>query len=124
VAGGAQARLVVLSASSADKKATKAWTKALKSAGWAGKVEVVEQDKKSKVVTEGAAGALLLGEAPASAATALADEAFAAKVRSAVETAPVVLADRHLAAGLGTWFSTKADPTDDNYEDEAIANFR
>ncbi|KRE40453.1 hypothetical protein [Knoellia sp. Soil729] len=124
VAAGAQARVVVLAASSKDKKATKAYTKALKATGWTGKVEVVEQDKKSKVVTSGAAGTLLVGETPASVATALADPAFAALVRSAVLTAPVVLADRHLTAALGTWFSTKADPTDENYEDEAIANFR
>lgn len=124
VAGGAQARLVVLAASSKDKKATKAWTNALEAAGWIGGVEVVEQDKKSKVVTEGAAGMLLLGETPASVATALADPAFADEVRSAVHTAPVVLADRHLTAALGTWFSTKADPTDENYEEEAVANFR
>jgi cyanophycinase len=124
VAAGAQPRVVVLAASSKDKKATKAYTRALQAAGWSGKVEVIEQDKKSKVVPEGAAGTLLLGETPASVATAVADPAFAALVRSAVLTAPVVLADRHLTAALGTWFSTKADPTQDNYEDEAIANFR
>lgn len=54
----------------------------------------------------------------------LVDPAFAAVVRSAVPTSPVVLADRHLTAGLGTWFSTKANPTATNYEDEAIASFR
>ena len=124
VARGAQSRIVVLAASSQDKKATKTYTTALKDAGWTGKVEVVEQDKKSKVVTAGAAGVLLVGETPASVATALADPAFSALVRNAVLTAPVVLADRHLGAALGTWFSTKGDPTDSNYEDEAIANFR
>lgn len=124
VAAGAPSRVVVLSASSADRKATKAYTDALKAAGWTGTVEVVTADKRSKAVASGAAGVLLVGERPASVATALADPAFAAQVRSAVLTTPVVLADRHLAAGLGTWFSTKADPTETNYEDEAIANFR
>ena len=124
VAGGAQARVVVLAASSKDRKATRTYTDALKAAGWTGGVEVVEQGRKSKVVTTGAAGVLLAGETPASVVAALADPAFAGLVRSAVLTSPVVLADRHLAAALGTWWSTKADPTDTNYEDEAIAGFR
>lgn len=124
IVAGAQPRVVVLAASSKDKKATKGYTDGLKAAGWKGKVEVVEQDKKSKVVMTGAAGVLLVGETPESVATALTDAAFAERVRTAVLTAPVVLADRHLTAGLGTWFSTKADPTDANYEDEGIANFR
>jgi len=124
VAGGAQPRIVVLAASSKDKKATKAYTDALKAAGWTGTTEVVEQGKKSRVVLAGAAGAVLVAETPAGVATALADPTFADLVRTAVLTTPVVLADRHLSAGLGTWFSTKADPTDTNYEDEAIANFR
>lgn len=124
VSAGAQARVVVLAASSKDKKATRTYTDALKASGWTGKVEVVEQDKKSKVVTAGAAGVLLVGETPASVTAALADPTFVALVRSAVLTSPVVLADRHLGAALGTWYSTKADPTDTNYEDEAIANFR
>ncbi|WP_353951453.1 hypothetical protein V6K52_17735 [Knoellia sp. S7-12] len=124
VAGGAQARIVVLAASSKDKKAVRAYTDALKAAGWTGGTEVVEQGKKSPVAVDGAAGVVLVGETPASVATALADVAFADMVRSAVLTAPVVLADRHLTAGLGTWFSTKADPTAMNYEDEGIANFR
>ena len=124
VASGAQPRIVVLAASSKDKKATKGYTDALRAAGWTGTVEVVEADKKSKVVTTGAAGVLLVGETPASVAAAVANPAFAGTVRTAVRTSPVVLADRHLTAALGTWFSTKADPTDANYEDEAIANFR
>lgn len=124
VAAGAQPRIVVLSASSKDKKATKAYTDAVRAAGWTGTIEVVEADRKSKVVTTGAAGVLLVGETPASVATAVANPAFAETVRAAVRTSPVVLADRHLTAALGTWFSTKADPTDTNYEDEAIANFR
>ncbi|MDT0212913.1 hypothetical protein Q9R29_03345 [Rothia sp. ARF10] len=124
VTSGAQPRVVVLAASSKDKKATRGYTGALKAAGWTGTVEVVEADKKSKVVLTGAAGALLVGETPASVAAAVADPAFAEMVRTAVRTSPVVLADRHLTAALGTWFSTKADPTDTNYEDEAIANFR
>ncbi|MFW5473557.1 hypothetical protein ACOCJ5_09615 [Knoellia sp. CPCC 206450] len=124
VAVGAQPRVVLLAASSKDKKAIKAYTDALKAAGWKGSVEVVEADRKSKVVTTGAAGVLLAGETPASVASAVGNPAFADKVRTAVLTSPVVLADRHLTAALGTWFSTKADPTDMNYEDEAIASFR
>ncbi|KGN41692.1 hypothetical protein [Knoellia aerolata] len=124
VTAGAQPRVVVLAASAKDKKATKAYTDALRTAGWTGAVDVVEQGKKSKVATSGAAGVVLVGETPAAVATALADAGFAALVRSAVLTTPVVLADRHLGAALGTWFSTKADPTDTTYEDEAIANFR
>lgn len=123
-AAGAQSRIVVLAAASKDKKAINAYSGALKSAGWTGKVEVVEQGKKTKVLTYGAAGVVLIGETPASVSTAFADPTFAAQVRSAVLTAPVALADRHLTAGLGTWFSTKADPTATNYEDEGIANFR
>lgn len=119
-----KARIVVLAAPSKDAKATAAYTAALRTAGWTGAVEVVEQGKKAKADTTGAAGVVLVGETPEGVATALADRRFAALVRSAVLKAPVVLADRHLAAGLGTRFSTKADPTDDNYEDEAIANFR
>lgn len=124
VAAGAQSRVVVLAASSKDKKAVKAYTDALKAAGWTGSTEVVEQGKKTRAATDGAAGVVLVGETPSGVASALADPAFADKVRTAVLTAPVVLADRHLAAGLGTWFSTKADPTATNYEDEGIANFR
>ncbi|WP_404385575.1 hypothetical protein LL946_05485 [Knoellia locipacati] len=124
VASGSQSRVVVLAASFKDRKATRAYTDALKAAGWTGTTEVVEQGKRSRVMMTGAAGVLLVGETPASVDTALGDPAFAAQVRTAVLTTPVVLADRHLTAGLGTWFSTKADPTDTNYEDEAIANFR
>ncbi len=124
VAGGAQSRIVVLAASSKDKKAINAYSSALKAAGWSGKVEVVEQGKNSKVAVTGAAAAVLVGETPASVATALADPTFAGAVRSAVLTSPVVLADRHLTAALGTWFSTKADPTATNYEEESVENFR
>lgn len=124
VAEGAQERVVVLAASSKDKKATKDYVAALAAAGWTGPVDVVEQGRKSRVDPAGAAGVVLVGETPGSVASALADAVFAGQVRAAVLTAPVVLADRHLMAGLGTWFSTKADPTDTNYEDEAIAGFR
>ncbi|MFC7486008.1 hypothetical protein ACOCJ7_05725 [Knoellia sp. CPCC 206453] len=124
VAGGAQARIVVLAASSKDMKAINAYSSALKAAGWSGKVEVVEQGKNSRVSAAGAAGVVLVGETPAAVATALGDATFAGVVRSAVLTSPVVLADRHLTAALGTWFSTKADPTATNYEEESVANFR
>lgn len=125
VAAGAEPRIVVLAASSKDdRKAAKAYVSALEAAGWTGGIEVVEHGKRSRVAVDGAAGVVLVGETPAGVATALADPAFAGMVRSAVLTSPVVLADRHLTAALGTWFSTKADPTETNYEDEAVASFR
>ena len=71
-----------------------------------------------------AAGVVVVGKDPTTLGQAVADPLFRSRMAQAVRSVPAVFADRHMAAALGRSWSPKADPTDDNYEDEGVANFR
>lgn len=120
----AQARIVVIALDPSESGAAQDYASALTEAGWTGKVEQTAYGAPHAVSTEGATAVVLVGEDPTKIGAAVADRAFARYLTRAVTRTPVVLADRHAAAILGQSFSSKADPTGSNYEDEAIENFR
>jgi cyanophycinase-like exopeptidase len=117
---------VVLVADRADDALAQEYADGLRAAGWQGRVDAVSRGGAgwASLDLRGAAGLVTVAQDPTQLAAALADARFRAAVTEAVRRTPAVLADRHMAAALGTWWSPKADPTDDNYEDEAVANFR
>lgn len=119
-----QARIVVIGLDGAASEAPQDYAAALTEAGWTGKVEHTAYGVGKPIRTDGATAVVVVGEDPTRIGAAVADRSFARYLSEAVTRTPVVLADRHAAAVLGDWWSSKADPTDDNYEDEAIANFR
>ena len=120
----ATARIVVISLDASESAAAKDYASALTEAGWPGTVQHTAYGVGTPTDTKGAAAVVVIGEDPTRLAPAVADKAFSRYLTKAVTSAPVVLADRHAAGVLGQWWSSKADPTDSNYEDEAIANFR
>jgi cyanophycinase-like exopeptidase len=123
---GTAARIVVLSASPGDVTTAQRYAAGLGAAGWRGAVDVVAYRGTGweGLDLSRAAGVVLVAQNPMALAPALADRLFQERVSTAVTHAPAVLADRHMAAALGGWWSPKADPTGRNYEDEAIAYFR
>lgn len=123
---GATARIVVLSVGQGDVATARRYAAGLGTAGWRGSVDVVAYRGEGwdGLDLSRAAGVVLVAQNPTTLAPALADRVFRQRVSAAVSHAPAVLADRHMAAALGTWWSPKADPTGRNYEDEAIAYFR
>jgi len=120
----ATARIVVISLDASESAAAEDYAAALTEAGWAGAVQHTAYGVGTPTDTKGATAVVVIGEDPTKLAAAVADKAFARYLTKAVTSAPVVLADRHAAGVLGQWWSSKADPTGSNYEDEAIANFR
>ncbi|GAA4113773.1 Type 1 glutamine amidotransferase-like domain-containing protein [Knoellia locipacati] len=120
----ATARIVVISLDASESAAAKDYAAALTGAGWPGTVQHTAYGVGTPADTTGATAVVVIGEDPTKLAAAVADRSFSRYLTKAVTTAPVVLADRHAAGVLGQWWSSKADPTGSNYEDEAIANFR
>jgi cyanophycinase len=124
--GRADARIVVLSANPGDTRTAQRYAAGLGAAGWRGAVDVASYSGSDwdGLDLARAAGVVMVAQDPTALAPALADPVFRSRVSFGVKHAPAVLADRHLAAALGSWWSPKADPTGRNYEDEAIAYFR
>ncbi|CAN7293762.1 hypothetical protein [Knoellia sp. LjRoot47] len=120
----AAARIVVISLDASESPAAQDYAAALTEAGWPGAVQHTAYGVGTPTDTKGASAVVVIGEDPTKLAAAVADRTFARYLTNAVTSAPVVLADRHAAGVLGQWWSSKADPTGSNYEDEAIANFR
>lgn len=119
-----QARIVVIGLDGSESEAAQEYAAALTEAGWTGKVDHTAYGVGRPISTQGATAVVVIGEDPTKIGAAVADRSFARYLTDAVTRTPVVLADRHAAAVMGDWWSPKADPTGDNYEDEAIANFR
>lgn len=122
----ASARIVVLVADRGDDVTAQAYAAGLREAGWTGRVVAASFQGAGWATADvrGAAGVVVVAQDPTKLGEAMGDRTFRARVTDAVHSTPAVLADRHMAAALGTAWSPKADPTDDNYEDEAVANFR
>lgn len=120
------ARLVVLVADRDDTATAQAYAAGARAAGWRGRVDAVAFGGPgwASLDVRQAAGVVVVAKDPTRLAEALGDKVFRARVTQAVRSGKVVLADRHMAAALGSWWSPKADPTGDDYEDVAIANFR
>lgn len=117
-------RILVIALTPGEAAAAQDYAQALRDAGWSGTVETTAFGASRLPDLRGVTASVVVGEDPTKLGPALADRAFSRFLTLAVTTSPVVLADRHAAAIMGDWWSPKADPTDDNYEDEAIANFR
>jgi len=124
--GAASRPLVVLAANAGDTATAQEYAAGVRAAGWTGAVlPVVYQGAGwSGLDLSRAAAVVVVAKDPTTLGQAVADPLFRSRMAQAVRTVPAVLADRHMAAALGRWWSPKADPTDDNYEDEGVANFR
>lgn len=122
--GAAGAPIAVVTPDSSDLGAARQYATALTSAGWVGGIEVVVKGDKALTAQRQLAGVVFVGESPKSVSKALGNKKFREAATALALRTPVVLADRHMAAAFGPWWSLKADPTSENYEDEAIANFR
>jgi cyanophycinase len=72
---------------------------------------------------DGVAGVVFVGGDQSQLAGALGDARFQGLVQAAVAQAPVVLTDRAMTAAMGDWYVANPEPTDDNYQDMAIADF-
>ena len=125
-AAGADSRIVVISASAGDKKTAAAYAAGLADAGWAGSVDRVVWTKKGlpPVDLKGAAGVVVVAADPTTLSGAMGDSAFRGLVTLALREAPSFLADQHLTAALGSWWSPRPNPTSLDLEDQGIAAFR
>ncbi len=121
-----KARLLVLGGGSGSGKDVSAAAKALKKAGWSGKVSTAMHPGKawSAVDLHGVTAVVLVGDTPPALASSMADPAFRSTVTAAVQGTPVVLADGAMSAVLGARWSAKARPTADTLEDEGVAAYR
>lgn len=126
--GGAKGpgRIVVLVADRGGDEVAQEYAAGLRAAGWTGDVVAASFGGPGWATADvcGAAGVVVVAQDPTLLGDAMADRTFRSRVTEAVRSTPAVLADRHMAAALGTAWSPRPDPTDDDYEDVAIANFR
>lgn len=124
--GAANRPVVVIAANPGDTDTAQEYAAGVRAAGWTGAVVPVVYGGAGWAGLDlgRAAGVVVVGEDPTTLGAAVADPVFRSRMAQAVRTVPAVLADRHMAAVLGRSWSPKADPTDDNYEDEGVANFR
>jgi cyanophycinase len=72
---------------------------------------------------DGVAGVVFVGGDQSQLGAALADSRFQALVQAAIAQAPVVLTDCAMTAAMGDWYVANPEPTADNYQDMAIADF-
>lgn len=87
------------------------------------RVLVAGRDRIDVAAVRGAA-VVVLGGNQTLMAQAVADRALTAALRAAVSTGPAVLTENAATAAVGRTYDAVAAPTDDNYEDEGIAQFR
>ncbi len=123
--GFVRPRIVVIAARKGDTRTARSYAAALREAGWAGAVTSVgyATPEWNVLSTEGAAGVVVVAPDPVALQVPMRDPVFTARVREAVRTVPVVMADRHMSAAMGSAWDANADPGGD-YEDVAIAEFR
>ncbi len=124
--GAANRPMVVIAANPGDTATVQEYADGVRAAGWTGAVVPVVYGGAGWAGLDltRAAGVVVVGEDPTTLGQAVADPLFRSRMAQAVRSVPAVFADRHMAAAFGRSWSPKADPTDDNYEDEGVANFR
>jgi cyanophycinase len=72
----------------------------------------------------GASGVVFVGGDQSLMAGPVADPAFQALVTHAVANVPVVMTDGAMTAVMGDWYVTDPDPTEDNYQEVGIEDFK
>ncbi|MEJ7650275.1 MAG: Type 1 glutamine amidotransferase-like domain-containing protein [Nakamurella sp.] len=86
-------------------------------------VLVAGRDRIDVAALRGAA-VVLLGGDQTLMAPVVADRSLAAALRSAIRSGPAVLTENAATAAVGRSYDAVPAPTDDNHEDEGIAQFR
>jgi len=71
-----------------------------------------------------ASGVVFVGGDQSLMAEAVADDQFRMMVRLATLGAPLVMTDGAMTAVMGDWYVTDPDPTDDDYQDVGIEDFK
>lgn len=87
------------------------------------RVLVAGRDRIDRAALHGAA-VVLLGGDQALMSAAVADRSLSAALRWSILTGPAVLTENAATAAIGRTYDAVPAPTDDNYEDEGIAQFR
>ena len=87
-------------------------------------IKVHGTDRISAKTVKAAAGVILIGGDQAQIAGAVADRALARAVTRAARDSAVVLTDGAMTAAMGQRYASDANSDDDNYEDEAVLDFR
>lgn len=72
----------------------------------------------------GVAGMIFVADDPGRLAPALGDRAFQKLFTYAQGSAPVVLTDRSMTAGMGDWYVANANPTGDDYQELSSSSFK
>lgn len=125
-------RVVIIAAGYTDapaaRKAARSYRDALAATGASDlgevSIKVHGTDRINDKTVEGAAGVILIGGDQAQIGGAVADPDVAKAVTRAARDSAVVMTDGAMTAVMGTRYSTDANSDDDNYEDEAVLDFR
>jgi cyanophycinase len=105
--------------------ASASYARGLRQAGWTGTITslIYGKDPFTPSKLSGAAGVLLVGGDQAELAGPVRDGSFARFVRDALTAVPVVMTDRAMTAAMGQWYTALPEPTKQDIEDQAIADF-